>query len=156
MADTIREKIIQKMVTRAAAITVAGGYNTGMGSNVLRAVHEVDPENLPAVIIWPLEEASSPSYGQDNPEMIVDIEGMALHGSTNPSVFGEKMLGDLRKCFTDPASVATYFSGVTVDEIVYAGGGISSYPKGDDLVTGAKISLKIKYFTMLGNPYSQS
>jgi len=148
MADTIREKIITAITTKAALIKTTT-YNTNIGNNVYRAVRAIDPDNLPAVNVWPGVESSERKYGYDCISMQVDIEGMQEFGASNASTIGELILGDLKKAF------ATFSAtGVTIQDIAYASGGVE-YPKDLETAAGARVSITVKYDTLLGNPYSQ-
>lgn len=157
MANTIREQLILKLIARAANITVANGYNTGIGAAVERCADSLDPDSLPAQVLWPQPETVEQQYGCDICSMQVRIEGLMAHGSTNTSVVSEKMLGDLRKCYTDPTKYATIWGAVLkIDSCTYAAGGTGSYAKGGEIITGANILLNIKYQTLIGNPYTQA
>jgi len=155
MANTIREQIILKLMTRAALIKTASGYNTDIGLNALRAIDKLDPDELPALVIWPLPETSTRQYGKDVIEMKVRIEGLVAHGSTNSSVVAELILGDLRKCFTDPSIKSTAY-GSLLDDIFFDEGGPDTYAKAGDLTTGSNVILTINYSTNIGNPYSNA
>jgi len=100
MTDTIREQIISAMITRLAAVTVARGYNQALGSNVFRARVEVDPDDCPAVVLFPRPEEVSREYNQDVHEMEVEVQGVAVFGSSDPSEVSEEMLGDIVECLT--------------------------------------------------------
>ncbi len=94
MADTIREQIITAYVTRLSDWTTARGFNVGCGANVFRAVQNVDPGALPAVVINPRSETVNHRYGVNHCEMILQINAFATIGTTNPSVVQERLLGD--------------------------------------------------------------
>jgi hypothetical protein len=61
----------------------------------------------------------------------------------------ELILGDLKKAFATFAA-----TGVTIEDIAYTSGGVE-YPRESESSAGAKISITVKYDTLLGNPYSQ-
>jgi len=152
---SIRELIIQSLINRADIILIENGYKTNIGTTVYRAIPSIDPDALPAIVIWPQPDTENQrQYGCDNIIMSVRLEGLMKHGSSNASVIVEKMLGDLRKAFTDP-SIKSDAYGTLIDDIYYSAGGTDSYPKESDIVTGCNAILNIKYKTLTGNPYSQ-
>lgn len=150
MADTIREQIIQAIATKMAAITTAGGYNTNMGSHVSRAALYIPAADLPALSIIPKVEEASKVYGLQKHVMPVEIIGFDDQGTANPSVIAELMLGDIIKAF---------FAGTRstlVEDLEYKGGGTEEYPQHPDTVTTVSALFHVTYFTIIGNPYSQS
>jgi len=151
MANTIREKIIQNLITRAGLILIASGYNTDIGANVQWVRQNLDPDELPATVVWPgEEEATKKPYGASSQEMPVKFEGFAIFGATNPSVVSEQILGDLIKAMTssDP-------TGGLADSVTYAGGGTEEYPSDKEEAVGCAATFNIVYETVKGDPYSQ-
>ena len=146
MSDTIREKIILDFVARAACITKAQGYRTDIGTNVGRCRQN---PTLPAINIWPRPETSSKIYGRQKNVMPILTEGSGSHGSVNPSVVSEQILGDLIQAFTDPAWLR---SPNYINAIEYVGGGTETYPGEEDHVTGASALFQVVYFTAVGDP----
>lgn len=149
MTDTIRERIIKAYATAMAVVTVANGYQTGAGANVIRCRKNLDPSELPCIVIWPgIETSENRESGYQRINMKMGIEAHALF-TDDASVISEKLLGDLIK--------AVFGQVVTslVDEVQYESGGTDSYPDAGDEAVGAKISLNIKYNYLIGNPYSQ-
>lgn len=168
MADTIRELIIQEFLTRAALLRNTASppaYVTDMGDNVLRARVKIDPSELPCVVIWPMAEEAENAHGLSRHRMTIRVDGIMEFGSSSPSVIGEKMLGDLIKCFTSPKwdrrrLVASPASPVTynqpyADSIVYQGGGIEEFPEEGSVSVGVQIRLMVTYWTAIGDPYTQ-
>lgn len=154
MTDTIREQIIGKFIDRAAFLTVANGYNSDMGRNVLRAVRDLGESDLPCLVVWPLPEESEQRYGKDYITMQMRLGSFVAHGDQNSSAVAEQILGDLRKCFIDPAIFASAYGGL-VDDIEYTSGGTDAFAQAGEEVTGNNIVLSVKYHTLTGNPYSQ-
>jgi hypothetical protein len=165
MSETIREKIIQQIVTRLAVITTTNGYNIDLGASVERVRKNLDPSDLPACVVFPQPETVEPEYGVMKITMPVRIEGLAAFWATNPSVIAEQILGDLIKAMTDPtwdrrrlvtspASPVVYLAAYD-DSIVYKGGGTDEYPNDEDLTVGASALFEVTYSTKIGNPYEQ-
>ncbi|MBN1664838.1 MAG: hypothetical protein JW943_14655 [Deltaproteobacteria bacterium] len=159
--NTIREEIILEVMTRAAVIRSDGDpqeYNTDCGLNVLRARPSVDPGELPCVVVWPQDETAENAYGRSKHVMPVQVEGLAVFGSDDPSVAGERILGDLIKCFTSPLWDRTRPGEPTpenyLDSIVYVEGGVEA-PKDGDISVAAKARFNITYWTAIGDPYNQ-
>ena len=165
MSDTIREKIIQQIVTRLAVITTTNGYNINLGAKVERVRRSLDPSDLPACVVFPQPETAEPLHGFMTVTMPIRIEGIAEFGATNPSVIAEQILGDLIKAMTSPtwdrrivvtspASPVTYLDPYD-DAILYKGGGTDQYPNDEDLTVGASALFDVTYTVKIGNPYEQ-
>jgi len=152
MSDTIRELIIQDIIARLGVITVANGYNTGIGVNVQRAKKAIDEDDVPVCNVWPRPETSEKRYGQELCTMPVLIEGVMEFGSENPSVVSERILGDLKKAMGDLAWLQSLDY---IDSIAYVSGGSESYPDEEDVTVGAMAVFNISYMTAIGDPYSR-
>jgi len=150
MAKSIREQIIDALLTRAATITTANGYNCGMGSNVQWAVKTIDPDDLPAVIVWPQAEEATREYGNTVAVMLVRIEALDMIGTGAPGQLVEQMLADLITAFDGGAAISAY-----IEDCKYMRGGADDYPEPGAEAVAAFIELEIKYRTAAGNPYSQ-
>ena len=161
MADTIREIIIQDIMARLVEITVDGGYNTDIGARVYRVRKMVDPEELPACVVWPQPETAENGYGQLKCKMQMRVEGIADFGTTNASVVAEKILGDLKKCLlareNETVSPSTGWSRSPdyIDSIIYTGGGTDEYPEEGALSVGTYATFEITYYTKAEDPYTQ-
>jgi len=161
MSDTIREIIIQDFIARAAVITTTNGYNTNFQAPALRARKTVDPDELPAIVIWPQPEKATQIYGQHSCVMSIRVEGIAHFGTANPSVVAEKILGDLKKCFLSSENLlSSPASGWSrspdyIDSIVYTGGGTEDYPEDDKKTIGSSATFDVAYTTKLNDPCSQ-
>ena len=146
MSDTRRERIIQAVMERAAAITTANGFNTDIGLNTLRAATKVDPTLLPACVIFPHVETSEKIGGGEYLcTMPVKIEAIVLVGSENLSVMSERILGDIRKAFTGSPITPL------IEEIHYASGGTNDYSRKETMSITAQFT--IKYFSKINDPY---
>ena len=159
MADTIREQIIQAIITGLGSVTTANGYNTNCGGTVLRAVSSVDPDELPVFVVWPQPEESERKYGESNNAMVIRIEGFMLLSGENPSVVSELILGDMIKAMTGiigGENGAARMTDDLADDVAYISGGPSAYPDDGGDSMGSSAEFQIKYCTAIGNPYSQS
>lgn len=150
MTDTIQAQIISAFSAQMADITTANGYSCNAGANVFRCQRNVDPADLPAIVIWPgIETGERKAGGYQHCDMKMGIEAHALFGAENPSVIATRLLGDLIQ--------AVFGQSVTTlaDEIIYESGGTDTYPDAGEVAIGVKINLSVKYFYLIGNPYSQ-
>ncbi len=172
MADTIRELIIQEFVTRGALVRNTASppaYVTDIGGNVLRARVRTVPSDPPCIVIWPMPEEVEMAHGLFRHRMRIRVEGIMAFGSGSPSVVGERMHGDLVKCFTSPSwdrrrpvllaspeSPPTYrYDPPYAESLVYEGGGIEEYPEEGSVLVGAQIRIMVTYWTKVGDPYTQ-
>lgn len=149
-STTVREQIITGFELVCSAITVANGYHSDAGMNVIRCRKSLDPSELPCVVLWPgLEIAERADYGETFYSMRMGIEYHDLLRGENPSVMVEMMLGDL---------IQSVFSAkiLHVDSIIYESGGADSYPDTGETSVACKINLKVNYNYLFGNPYSPS
>lgn len=168
MSDTIRELIVQEFITRAATLRNTASppaYATDMGDNVLRARPRVDPSELPCCVIWPMPEEAENAHGMSRHRMRIRVDGIVEYGAESPSVVGERMLGDLIKCFTStswdrrriaesPESPVTY-DPPYAESIVYEGGGIEEYPEEGSVSVGVQVRFMVTYWTKIGDPFTQ-
>jgi hypothetical protein len=94
--DSIRERIIKAFISRLAIIRVDNGFNTDCGLNVSRAVRNLDPDALPAVIVWPRKDENEPFYEQTGLTLPIDVElYMIQRIDITPSEQSEQMLADV-------------------------------------------------------------
>lgn len=93
--NSIREQIIQAVIARLAVVLTTKAFNTDIGANVQRARKMLDPEELPASVVWPKSEKVDYRYSKGLHIMPVQVEGLKLHGDSNPSVVAEQLLADL-------------------------------------------------------------
>lgn len=158
MSDTIREQIIQNVITGLAMVRTQNGYNTECGQNVQRAKSHLDPSELDAFVVWPQSEEVERKYGFNNITMNLRLEGLKLFGSENPSVVCEKILGDMIRVMTgtiNNENGPARMTGGLADDIAYVAGGAESYPENEDVAVGAVAEFTIKYKTITGDPYNQ-
>lgn len=131
MSTTIREQITAAIETRLADMRTANGYRTECGANVRKALPKIDPDELPASVLWPKVETVERSYGENHCTMPVDIEAISLHGSNDPVSVSEAMLADLIECMTGNLWTLSFNAGVTEirqgDTITGATSGAAGY-----------------------------
>ena len=160
--STIRELIIQELITRAAVIKPTS-YSTSIGLKAYRARTKVSPNETPCINIIPQVESATYMHGQVKHVMPVKIDGLAAFGSTDPSVYSEMILGDLIKCFTSQtwdrrrpkATSPVTYDQPYAESIIYTEGGLGNPTEENELVTGASIGLLVTYWTKIGDPSAQ-
>ena len=141
MSDSIREQIITAITAKLADIQIVNGYHTDCGLTVERVRKKFDPDELPAIAVWPKTEESKSEYGSDVKTMPIQIEALQLHGTTNPSTISEKLLVDLIECIQGVEWTMDFTSGgnYTVDigdTIVGVTSGATAYVSGVTLASG--------------------
>jgi len=153
MADTIREQIIGKYITRLASWLVSGGFNYNCGRSVFRARIPYDLKEMPLCALWPQPEtAQNGRHGYVICDMPVKLEALvSVEAGVNNSVIQEQLLGDAIKIMTDPGVIVTSL----IENIRYTDGGPAGVAKGEEQTTAISAEFLIKYKTKLGNPYSQ-
>ncbi len=139
--ETTREQIILAIISKMAVIHTTAGYNTDCGANVQRAIGKLDPEALPACVVWPKSEEAGRQYGSGVHVMPVQVESLALPGTVNPSVVSELMLGDLIEAMAGIVWSLPFTSGGTYeikvgDTITGATGSATGYVTGVTLSSG--------------------
>lgn len=151
MADTIRELIIQDLVTQLGNLNTVNGYNTNVGQAVQRGLIPVDmTQQAAAVFVQPGVEAAEQEYGDQVLSMPVQIDAVHSLGGNNASVLGEQVLGDLITCLIGGRSNIG-----RIESMTYSSGGIEDYPTKEDQLLWVQMSIEITYVIVLGDPYSQ-
>jgi hypothetical protein len=154
MTDTIREQIIAAVITSLGDVTIASGYNTDCGQNVLRARYKPGKDEVPCFVVWPQVEEAEKLPGKSKQSMSLKIEGLMLFGDQNPSVISELILGDIRKRMEAQSTAQMPAAGL-IESILYVQGGTDEYPEEGEEFTGSAATYRIVYKTRAGDPYSQ-
>jgi hypothetical protein len=150
MADTIRELILQDIVSQLQTLTIANGYNTSCGQSVARARMEIAIADLPAISIIPGEESAQKGYGEQLHTMPLEVHALHKRGDLDMSVLAEQMLGDLISCLVGGQDSISY-----IDSLAYTGGGVDEWPAPEDQALSVRASLEVEYTTVIGDPYTQ-
>lgn len=125
MDDSIRERIIQALVTRLAIIRTANGFQTNAGANVIRARTAFDPAECPCLIVFPGVETRP---NDPDKELVLRVQGAAVYGASSPDVIAEQIRSDVEEALTCPQWTVTYTSGGTYQ--VVAGNTITGATSG--------------------------
>jgi len=144
MADSIREQIIQDIVTQLGTLS---GYG-----DVHRGLIYFESGDLPAIAVLPGVETAEKKYGEQFCVMPVAVHAIQVIGSgNNPSVVGEVALADL---------IDNLIGGRDnidkVNNITYAGGGIEDYPDENEQAIVINVNIDVEYCTNLGDPFTQT
>jgi len=139
-------------MTRLESWTTDSGFNYSCGQTARRTAQNIEYDDLPACVLWPGSETAEQRYGQNVCEMIVKVEALVQAGTTNPSVIQEKLLGDAIKIMTDPDVEISNL----IEDIAYTEGGPAGIAKPEEKVAAVFANFKIKYSTLIGNPYLQA
>jgi len=139
--NTIREQIIQAVISKLAIVRTANGYNTEAGANVQRVLKMLDPAELPGVVVWPRTETMQYDYGAGLHVMPLQVEGLKLHADVNPSVVAELLLGDLIEAMVGIVWTLSFTSGGTyeieVGDTIEGATGGAAYVAGVSVATGS-------------------
>jgi hypothetical protein len=100
MTETIRNRIIEAVVTKLGQALVSKGYQMSAGANVRLVDRKLSPEECPCFGVFPQVENVTQEYGMNVHDMSLTVEGLALHGDLNPSLVCERLLGDLIEAMT--------------------------------------------------------
>ncbi|MFW9899905.1 MAG: hypothetical protein ACFFDY_01300 [Candidatus Thorarchaeota archaeon] len=95
--NTIRETVIQNLITQLKYIKSTYGYNnTFADAKIIRGRNQIHESELPAILVIPGLENIEKRYSEAVHDMPVEIKAYReFTSSQNPSVLGETLLGDL-------------------------------------------------------------
>ena len=145
MADTIRESIIQDLVTQLEILTPSGyGY-------ICRGRTYFEYADLPCISLLPGIESSSRSYGEQQSTMPVTVHAIQVVGDNDSSVLAETILGALIENIIGGRDNIS-----NIDDIRYTGGGVENYPAVDEQAISVQMNLEVDYSFNLGDPYTQT
>ncbi|ALG68087.1 hypothetical protein [Beggiatoa leptomitoformis] len=150
---TIREQIIQRILTQLETISTANGYENTIGlGNVYRQEAVIKQANPPAAAVWELEEERKRNaYGGTVRVLKVRIEAIvSAPVDKHPAMVSNALLGDIEKALI----IADVSLDILIDDIQDVAAEIAHFPQNKGLA-GAAIDFEIKYTTEWGDPYSQ-
>lgn len=99
---TIREQILELIAIELGKITLANGYATNIGQNVVRDYYDQYPAELPCVVMISDQDTADRYTSHAELHIPLIIEGLMRYGTHSPAREGEKILGDLITCMTAP------------------------------------------------------
>lgn len=151
MADTIREQIIQNIVSEIGSLAITvGDSETYPDITVLRATKNPVEDELPAYVVWPGVEEVDQVFGVSNCTMPIEIEGLISIAGENVSAYEEALLGGIIK---DMAGSAV---GTLTNSVRYTGGGPKDHGDPENTIAAVGATFEIEYSTNLGDPYNQT
>ena len=151
MADSIREKIVQSVLSLAQTITKDNGYETDIGLHMERARRSFSGCDLPGGAVWANGEASARDYASTQQVMDIAIDGHhELVKNETSDVTANRMLADFRK------AVETYDSTLNalVSGIQYTQAD-PEYPDDGSSAVSVTVKYEITYDTARGDPHTQ-
>ena len=153
MADSIREKIITKLITEVSNILQVNSYQTDIGQNVFRAYRP--GLSKPSIIVNPQPETvQRTGYKMDAHSFPIRFEGFATFDEDidGASVIGERIYSDIVQCIF---AVSWTGTGVEISRTLWAEGGIAEYPQPRDEYVGAYALINFVFDTVIGDPFNQ-
>jgi hypothetical protein len=97
MSDSISEKVFAAIIAQLRTITLENGYRTDAGANVLRARRSLQPDELPAIVIF--DEGETPADGTADGRhysmTIQQVIGVEVHTMADKDDTGQ-MIGLLK------------------------------------------------------------
>ncbi|MBF0590302.1 MAG: hypothetical protein HQL53_14370 [Magnetococcales bacterium] len=150
MSDSIREQILQALVTRLEEITLANGYSVDLTGAIHRARRFSRESHLPFLTIWDQKESASAEYDALQLTMGVEIELFADHGEENPSAVVNRLLADLMRSLTGGDNTL----GGLAEDLIYTGSE-SIYSEDATTFCGVQVSLDVSYAIQPGDPFSK-
>ena len=148
MADSIREQIMASFAARLAAITVANGYQTDIGDNVVRARRSFLEEDLPAISV--IDGAETFDRRGGSVLVSVPIEVHVIRNTTTHGSDCNKTLADVYQCVES----WDFKTAGLIDSIEYQQGE-PEYPEDGSDVLKVVSRFLLKYNLVKGDPYSQ-
>jgi len=144
MADTIRELIIQDIVSQLETLI---GYG-----DVYRGRTYFVHDDLPAISVLPgVETGESRHFGEQFLILPVAIHAVQVIGENEPSPLAEEVLGALVDNIIGGRSNIGH-----TNDIRYIGGGVEDYPAVEEQTISVHINIEIEYSINVGDPYNQT
>lgn len=150
MPDSIRQRLFDAIAARAAAITVANGYQTDIGLRCTRwNTTAITERELDGVDLRDPEETSEPQVNRHQDRtLVVDFEIHAKKGAST-AVFLRKAIADIEKMI----GVDRTFTNLAKRSVPR--GNEMIIDKTDKTVGGVQVKFAIEYRTLTLDPYNQ-
>ena len=166
---TIREQIVERIITQLETITKENGYDNNIGSgNVYRQESVIEKNIVPALAVWELEETRERNQsGGTVRELIIRVEAIvAVNNDKHHAAVGNQLLGDVEKALImgdmtldelidDIQDVAATISRLPRIPPTYIPKAEISYLSTNYKIATATIDFEIIYTTEWGDPYTQ-
>ncbi len=142
MADTIRERIIQAFSDRAAALS---------SLPVERCTRSMGETKAVFISVWDgADQDQAPLYGLQPIVFPISLECIFMHGSDNPSIAANALLGEVITTMIGPSTDLT-FGGLATG--IVKNSGSPDYPQSGSDYTTLTVNFTINYTTLIGDPY---
>lgn len=149
MADSIREKVVQAIVTNLQKIKVASGYKTNAGLSVERATPAFDESALPSIGVWDTSVSATAAFGVVTNALTVVIDAVGDCGQINPSVYVGMLSSDVQKVMLGTDRTL----GGLAEGVQYSGDE-AIWPDPGSSICGVQARYTVKYNTKIGDPYT--
>ncbi|MDM8566021.1 hypothetical protein QUF74_10255 [Candidatus Halobeggiatoa sp. HSG11] len=163
---TIREQIIERIITQLETITRENGYDNEIGlGNVYRQESVIEQNIVPALAVWELDEIRKRNQsGGTVRKLLIRVEAIvAVNNEKHPAAVGNQLLGDVEKALImgdmsldelidDIQDIAATISRLPPDYM--ASKTDISYLPTNYKLAGATIDFEITYTTEWGDPYT--
>lgn len=155
MADSIREKILDKAAEALATITKANDYRTDAGLNVFRAVRP--GLTVPSICVIPeVERIQRTAYKTDEHIFPIRVEGLIGIDETVAGLrafkISEMLYSDIVVCF---GAITWATSDPVVGPIRWTGGGVPDFPEAREDVVGVLANFEFVFETRINDPFNQ-
>lgn len=152
MADSIREQIVQAVLSLTQSITKDNGYETDIGLRMERARRSFSESDLPGGSVWANSEASARDYESTQQALDVAIDGHhEVVKNETSDVTANRMIADFRKAIeTYDSTLNALVSGIQYTQAD------PEYPDDGSSVVSVTVKYEITYDTVRGDPYTQS
>lgn len=148
MATTIRQLIMTNLKSRLQGITVAGGYETGVGARVYEwREYAIEESEMPAIVIRD-REMSYPEPGYNVHDNVLTVTISTYAGGTTTTEDLRKVRGDIINCISKDLT----FGGYAYD--VEPGGEVMTQIHEETRSGDDDYTIMIKYHTPAWNPYT--
>jgi len=173
---TIREQIIERIITELENITPANGYHNNIGiGHVYRQESVIEKNLIPAVSVWEMSESRERNkYGGTVRVLIVKVEAIVqVNGNKQAATISNELLADMETALIIGGEGANLDE--LIDDIQDIAAEIALMPTDHELyselsnstpdivplpierkLAGASIDFEITYTTAWGDPYSVS
>lgn len=154
MADSIREQIIQDIMSRVAEIQKINGYGTDVGRDAVRATKYAPASTGARIVVIPrIETGTTIKYGKTTYLFPVDIHAFVTinPGVDNASQISERIYSDIIYAITRLDSKVTDLA----ERVAHTGGGGVELADNEATLAGAQATFEITYKTVVGSPTTQ-
>jgi hypothetical protein len=171
---TIREQIIERIITELERIIPTNGYHNKIGiGHVYRQESVIEKNAVPAISVWEMSESRERNkYGGTVRVLIIKVEAIVqVNGNKHPATVSNELLADIETALIIGGEGSNLDE--LIDDIQDIAAEIALMPADNDLspelsnsrpdivplpieirLAGASIDFEISYTTAWGDPYT--